>query len=143
MKSKLRQKLLCGIRSAPRRRRHASVMVCVLVVLIVTAALALQGAQLLNVMSRSTRERARLEQAQELLALGRQRLSEQLRRGSEYEGESIRVELSDLASTISTSAEIRIRRVPAATTQRASWRIEASYPYNEPVQVTASWESPR
>jgi hypothetical protein len=141
MKQTVNKRVLPAFKAGTVQQRRASILVCVLVVLMVTGMLTLQGTRLLTALARASGDRARLEQAQELLALGRLRLSNQLDRSSAYDGESITVELPAGSATSESVAEIRIERLVSETTKMPRWRIIATHPYNQPGQVTASWES--
>ena len=137
-------------------RRQAAVLICVLIVLLVTGTMAVQGTRMLLAISRSATAHVRLEQAHELLALGRMRLAQQLARDNEYSGETLSVVIADAtaqiddngASDVSSTGdgtnknvgEVRIERLDGSEPGNR-WRIVASAPLNRPGMVTATWET--
>ena len=126
------------------RQRRAAVLICVMLVMMVAGMLTLQGTRLLIAASRAAQQQAKMEQVQELLALGRMRLASQLKaRGDDYRGEVFAAPLYAQATSKTIEAEIRIERVDRATQTAsvAGWRIVAVYPLNQPGQNTASWET--
>lgn len=127
-------------------KRRASVIVCVMLVLFITGMMAMQGTRMLMAAMRSQKSCVRLEQSQELLALGRLRLSQQLRvQGENFDGESITTELWEGSPSETIMAEIQIEKIRGSKTADVKdpvrWRIVANHPLNQPGQVTASWES--
>ena len=100
-----------------------------------------QGYQLLSVTSRSERQHAGLNQARELLAVGRMRLAQQLEKDPSYAGDNSTLEVfqGDLESECTAEIRIEKQNNPDATNVR--WRIVAIYPLNQSGQFTSSWES--
>ena len=138
-------------------QRQAAVLVCVLIVLLVTGTMAVQGTTLLLAISRSATAHVRLEQTHELLALGRARLSQQLKQDTQYSGETLNVVIAgadnanananqtaeapaNVDGTNTEAGEIRIERLDDAESGNR-WRIVASAPLNRPGTVTATWET--
>lgn len=141
MKSKISCERLWTCQHAFRSKRRASVIVCVMLVLFVSGMMAMQGTRMLMAAKRSQQQSARTEQAQELLALGRLRLLQQLRElGEKFEGESFTTELLEGFPSEPIVAEIRIEKISGSKAP-VVWRIVTNHPLNQPGQVTASWES--
>ena len=125
-------------------KRPAAILVCVLVVLMLTGLMAVQGTRLLLAVARSATAHARAQQAQELLALGRMRLNQRLQRDDEYTGETLTVPITENGQDAAVVGEILIERLRSAESAEQGdgrWRIVASAPLNQPGQVTATWET--
>ena len=137
-------------------RRRGSILVCVLVVLFLTGMMAIHGTRLLLASARAGGARAKLEQCQELLALGRTRLAQQLERDRAYAGETLKVEIRAAGAEDETEAimgEIRIEKLRPRDVEEtaqqdtsriagaAAWRVSATAPLGETGPVTAHWET--
>jgi hypothetical protein len=132
---------MMGSQQVSQHRQRGSVLICVLVVLLLTGLMTMQGARMLLAATRSEMQHARLEQMQELLAVGRMRLQQQLQRtGTSYRGEIFTTEVVEGAVMETFVGEIRIEKVMHDTT-KFRWRIVANYPFNQPGQLTASLET--
>ncbi len=118
------------------RRRSATVIACVLVVLLLVGMLCVQTTQTLLIIRRSDTQRAKLHQVGELLELGRQVDWQSSPSGSFVI--SIPQAVKPDAEPELLTAEIEGPR--GGTDVDSVERILVHYPLNDPGTVTAFWE---
>lgn len=113
------------------RHRRATVLICVMVVLLLVGMLSVQAMQSLVISRRSSSERAKLLQARELIELGRivQRRSDATDVPNSFE-----VQLGQAGT-----GNVRIL-LSDASRGSGNYRIEATFPTGEAGEVSASWE---
>lgn len=131
-----------GLRSRrSQKKSRGSVLVCVMLVLFVTGMMTLQGTRLLVAASRTNGQRARLEQMQEFLSLGRMRLAQEFAvRGDDYSGETFVVEAPEGTTNVPAFVELRIEGRAGNADALPRWRVIATYPFEQADQTTATWE---
>lgn len=125
------------------RQRHAAILICVLVVLLIVGALSAQTIQTLLIVRQADRQRSTLQQTQALVELGRLTLAQdRVPENSQIElsvdGAPALIKIVRL-ETIQTSTETQA----AEPTTLVRYRIIATYAHGSAKEVTATWESPK
>lgn len=113
--------------------RNGGVLVIVLVTMIAVAFLASQGVRLMMLGNHAHEQRIKSAQVHELLELGRLRLADK------NEAESFDVHVPG-----SQAAPDRVGKVTIEKKSNSDhgWRIIVRFPYNQPNEMTVTWESP-
>ena len=107
-----------GFATHPRRRNKASILVCVLVIMLVVSLLAAQSLQTVSVIRRGDTQRSSLRQARELVELGRI--------VAEREPKGMKVVSLDLPDNAIGNVEFLSNQQIRATYRRGSNEIVAS-----------------
>lgn len=108
----------CGSSNRLRRRNKASILVCVIVIMLVVSLLAAQSLQTVFVIRRGDTQRSNLRQARELVELGRI--------VAMRESEGMKVVSLDLPDNATGTVEILSNQRVRATYRRGSNEIVAS-----------------
>jgi type II secretory pathway pseudopilin PulG len=128
-----------------RRKRRAAILVCVLVVLLIVGSLCAQTIQTLLMVRQADRQRGALQQARELIELGRMAIAQQRVEGDgtielTVDGSPALIQIVQLETTEQPAAEAT-QETNTATPER--YRIIATYSLGSAKEVTATWESPK
>ena len=130
---KLSDKKRSSLKALNLHNRTGGVLMIVMVVMIVSALMASQGVRLMMLASSAHDGRMRSAQINELLELGRQRLADQA------QPETFTVEVPSDNGQSPRVGQVTIEKKSDAD---ASWRIRVRFPYNQPQEMTVTWESP-
>lgn len=121
------------------RKRRGSIMVCVLVVVLLVVLLSAQTLQTITVMGRANRHQQRVEQAREMIEIGRNRLSE-MQPGTEdvvrweFHGDPIEMVLYK-GETVDVDAS---QSEPLG----GSSRVQVKVAVDQPHELVVSWSAP-
>lgn len=105
----------------------------VMVIMIVSALMASQGVRLMMLTSSAHDQRMKSAQINELLELARIRLADQ------SQAEIFTMKVPTSSGLPARVGHVNIEKKPNAD---AGWRITVRFPYNQPQEMTITWESP-
>lgn len=111
------------------RRRRAAVLICVLVVLLIAGALSIQATQSLAIVRRGEERRARLQQARDLLELGKAAVEQQ----------KIQKEVTWTIELDAGKGKIEV--IPTTQLEKMGYRILATFPADGDHALQVTWDS--